>query len=336
MRESFLKLAACPMCGGTLNPRQTVRRHGEIVSSTLACKDGPHKYPVVKGRPLLLPKGAPQRWVSPVDEAMGLAELPTVPPFSFPRLREMGLEAALTAVRENKEGRRRTDPAEPWDATSLADGDLPGKARYRLSGGWLSHRGRRHRLLRPLEELPKRVRCWVESVRDARPRRILDLASGGGGGIASILKGYQGAELICATERDLRCTWAIQSKARELGFQRMEAVGADVGRLPLRDGCFDAVTSLMALQEILGMRDLSREVFRVLAPGGRWFALYAEPETWGEITTEAYMRFAREADMFGGHDALLRTAEKAGLRGETLERFARGPRTYHAVAFHKA
>jgi len=335
VRESFLELAACPMCGGTLDPRQTVRRRGEIVSSTLACKNGPHRYPVMKGRPLLLPKGAPQRWVSPVDEAMGLAELPTTPPFSFPRLREMGLEAALTAVRENKEGRRRTDPAEPWDATPLADGKLLGKARYRLSGRWLSHRDRRRRLLRPLEELPKRVRCWVDSVGDARPRRILDLASGGGGGIASILKGYQGAELICATERDLRCTWTIQSKARELGFQRMEAVGADVGRLPLRDGCFDAVTSLGALQEILGMRKLLREVSRVLATGGSWFALYGKPETWGEIAPETYMRFAREADMFEGHDALMPAAEKAGLRGETLERFASGPWTYHAVAFRK-
>ncbi|MFO7950653.1 MAG: hypothetical protein R6U36_09820 [Candidatus Fermentibacteraceae bacterium] len=55
----------------------------------------------------------------------------------------------------------------------------------------------------------------------------------------------------------------------------------------------------------------------------------------GEITPETYMRFAREADMFEGHDALLRTAEKAGLRGETLGRFASGPRTYHAVAFRK-
>jgi SAM-dependent methyltransferase len=324
------------MCGGTLDPRQTVRRHGEIVSSTLACREGPHRYPVVEGRPLLLPKGAPRRWVSPVDEAMGLAELPTVAPFSFPRLRQMGLEAALKAIRDNEAGRRRTDSAESWDATPLTDGELPGKARYRLSGGWLSRGGRRRALLKPLDELPKRVRCWVESVRDARPRRILDLASGGGGGIASILKGYRGAELVCATERDLRCTWTIQSKARELGFRRMEAVGADVGRLPLRDGCFDAVTSLMGLQEILRMRDLLREVLRVLAPGGRWFALYGEPETWGEITRGTYMRFAREADMFGGHDALLRTAEKAGLRGETLGRFACGQRRYHAVAFHKA
>lgn len=55
----------------------------------------------------------------------------------------------------------------------------------------------------------------------------------------------------------------------------------------------------------------------------------------GEITQETYMRCAREADMFGGHDALQRTAEKAGLRGWTLGRFASGPRANHAVAFQK-
>jgi len=34
VRDSFLELAPCPMCGGTLVPRQTVRRRGEISRGT--------------------------------------------------------------------------------------------------------------------------------------------------------------------------------------------------------------------------------------------------------------------------------------------------------------
>jgi SAM-dependent methyltransferase len=323
------------MCGGRLKLSAGRVRSGRVLSGTLDCRDGPHRYPVVLGRPILVPAGVRDRWLSPVDEAMGLLDADTAVPLSLPRVREIGPERAVAAVRPAAEPERDA----PWDATGLDTKRLRGRARYRFYGGWLQARSRMRRLLEPFDRLPPRVRRWAEAVADAGPRSVLDLASGGGSGVASILKTWPGGGLICATERDLRCTWAVQRKARELGCSCVEALGADVRRLPFPEASFEAVTSLAALQEIQGMSRLVREVRRVLAPGGSWFALYREPETWGVLSDREYRRFAEAADMFRGHEALVRTADRAGLSCRVLGRFAPCPGgrelDYRLVAFRR-
>ena len=319
MHQRLADILCCPMCGGALAPSNCRSRGGRIISAELVCGSGLHRYPVVMERPVLLPKGAVDRWLSPIDEALGLTGAETAVPFSFPRLRELGISSALSMLQEGELDDDAPEKGVPWNALSLVNRGLRNKASYRRSGRFLDHRGRREKLLKPFAKLPERCRLWALQVLRAKPESVLDIASGGGGGVSVLIRAGVKPKLLCSTERDLRCTWTVQRGARELGFDNLEAVGADVRRLPFDSGSFDAVTSLAALQEVLGMRRLTTEIARVLRPGGSWFAIYSEPETWGEIGIDQYMDFAEATDMYRGHHALLETARQAGLYTEAVQ-----------------
>ena len=121
----------------------------------------------------------------------------------------------------------------------------------------------------------------------SRPRRVLDVASGGGWGLSRSLTHTVDLEYVVAMDRDLKCVWLIQHRVERMGCSSYcEATGADARILPFKDESFDFATSYHSVHAICGISDVLVEVHRVLAPGGRFqlsghnleLANYVEPE----------------------------------------------------------
>ena len=253
-------------------------------------------------------------WKAPIDEALGIPDFtPVEGPLSMGRLALIGVDKAIAELRTHRHESHRVPEAAPGDA-SMPD-ELDGQARYRMSGRWLGSSGRKEKFLTSLSEMSDSFRAFVDAATSTGADTILDIASGGGSGICCIASVLDSSRRIFAAERDYKCLWSIQSKFDHLGRgETSEAVGADVRRLPFPDGSIDLVTSVAALPEVKGISEVLSEVSRVLIPGGKYLAIYnPEPDTYGIVPIEDYTRFAREADLFSGHDDFLDAAEEAGL-----------------------
>lgn len=99
----------------------------------------------------------------------------------------------------------------------------------------------------------------------------LEIGCGRGVGVEVILEVF-GAERVDAFDLDARmialAKTRLATKARNVRLWK-----GDVTRIPARDGVYDAVFDFGIIHHVVDWRRALREVFRVLAPGGR---LYAE------------------------------------------------------------
>jgi demethylmenaquinone methyltransferase / 2-methoxy-6-polyprenyl-1,4-benzoquinol methylase len=103
-------------------------------------------------------------------------------------------------------------------------------------------------------------------VRDWKPARILDLATGSGDLALSLAKHCQGAEI---TGADFCLPMLLQAKAK--GVERL--VVADGMRLPFADETFDALTIAFGLRNMESWPDALREMSRVLKKEGHALVL---------------------------------------------------------------
>ncbi|HWB60475.1 MAG TPA: ubiquinone/menaquinone biosynthesis methyltransferase [Chthoniobacteraceae bacterium] len=109
-------------------------------------------------------------------------------------------------------------------------------------------------------------------VRDWKPARILDLATGSGDLALALAKACPGAEIIGA---DFCLPMLKQAKAKGL----VRLVVADGMRLPFEDGTFDAVTIAFGLRNMESWPGALREMSRVLKTGGHALVLdFSIPE----------------------------------------------------------
>lgn len=122
-------------------------------------------------------------------------------------------------------------------------------------------------------------RRWrAEAVREAlaaRPRRILDVATGTGDLALAIKARAPQAEVVGLDFAEPMLELARQKAARhEL---EIELVRGDAQALPFADGSFDAVTVAYGLRNFADRRLGLREMHRVLRPGGRLVVLEFPP-----------------------------------------------------------
>jgi SAM-dependent methyltransferase len=116
-------------------------------------------------------------------------------------------------------------------------------------------------------------RRFTAAVPDGDYRRILDVGCGTGRSTLPFAARFPDAELhgIDLAAPCLDCAY-MRSTAAGIGVrwsqQRAE-------RTDFADGTFDLVHSTFLLHELplAALRDVTREVFRILAPGGRWVSL---------------------------------------------------------------
>ncbi len=314
MQSSALEYLRCPECRGHLSIYHTTKRNGDIRSGKMKCAKCDNQYPIILGRPALLPNTAVNTWQAPVDEVLGM--LPGTPVnglLSLNRLKETGVEGAIEQLR-NRSMNTETIESDPNAVTK----ELLSKARYLNSGEWFKHNGRAERLLTFPAEGGINLDIFNEfmiTVQRTKPKDLIDLLSGGGYGVTHQAFQNRGLRRIAAVERDLKCLWNIQYRFKHIGRSWIsEAIGGDVRRLPIAPDSFDTAMTLQGLVELYGISGFLKEAYRVLKKGGYYIALYSEdPVTFDILPVSDLRRFAMAADLYAGHEQFISAAEKVGF-----------------------
>ena len=204
MQNSALEYLRCPECRGRLSIHRATKRNGDIRSASLNCAKCDNQYPVILGRPVLLPNKAVNTWQAPVDEVLGVPPgTPVNGLLSMNRLKEIGIERAIEQLR-NRSKNSEVIESDPNAVTK----ELLGKARYLDSGEWFKHKGREERLLQFPAEGGVNLNIFkkfMNTVQRTEPENLIDLLSGGGYGVTH--QAFQNSDLrrIAAVERDLKC-----------------------------------------------------------------------------------------------------------------------------------
>jgi len=149
--------------------------------------------------------------------------------------------------------------------------------------------------------------------RGLRPRRVLDVATGGG---HTALAFAAFAPAVVAFDLTLPMLGAARDFARDRGVGHVRFVAGDVAALPFADSAFDVVTCRIAAHHFADVAAAVRQVHRVLRPGGSFLLQdilgHDDPDA-GAFITEVERRRDRT------HVRSYRAAEwKAFLRGAGL------------------
>jgi demethylmenaquinone methyltransferase/2-methoxy-6-polyprenyl-1,4-benzoquinol methylase len=127
----------------------------------------------------------------------------------------------------------------------------------------------------------------VRAVRSWQPGLILDLATGSGVLAAKLSRACPSATVVGADF----CEPLLRLAATARRLPRL--VRADALRLPFADGTFDAVTVAFGLRNMVSWADASREMRRVLKPGGHVLVLdFSLPRGWWRGLYLVYLRHA--------------------------------------------
>jgi SAM-dependent methyltransferase len=105
--------------------------------------------------------------------------------------------------------------------------------------------------------------------------RILDVGCGDGTAELSLGRLRISQLRLFAIDRDIARVARTAALGRSHNF-RLGLAGADVARLPFRDGVFDATFCVAVLQHVHDVESAVRELSRVTRPGGR--VLVVEPD----------------------------------------------------------
>ncbi len=336
MQSSALEYLICPECREHLSINHTAKRNGDIRSGSMNCVKCDNKYPIILGRPALLPNMAVNTWQAPVDEVLGV--LPGTPVnglLSMNRLKDIGIDRAIDEL-----SNRSTNTEVVESDSNAVIKELLGKARYLDSGEWFKHKGRTLRLLKFPAEGGVNLDIFNEfmnMVQRTEPENLIDLLSGGGYGVTH--QAFQNSELrrVAAVERDLKCLWNIQYRFKYIGRSSIsEAIGGDVRRLPIASESFDSAMTLQGLVELCGISGFLEEAYRILKQGGYYVALYSEdPVTFDILPVSEFRRFAIAADLYAGHEHFISAAEKTGFSVISTEAFEGTRGTKRITVFRK-
>ena len=290
MDERTAQVLACPTCHGEFQRHRIRRQDGQIASGRLVCEGCEVEFPIVQGRPLLVPPGAPQQWMTPMDEVLGWEGPPRNEERIFEWIAQNGVDEA---IRRAQVWAAQSDEPVPRPeggkiAATAVSSTLRNKARYRMSGRWFQTvrtdvgisdgvNLRSWALEYPRTPIPDSAedRQALDEVAyqvgQLRPQRVLDIATGGGHCVSRTLANLPAFDLAVAIDRDQVDTmWSVQYKFSHLGLTpRAESIGGDARALPLRSEAFDVATCHGGFYEVAGVTRMLAEAYRVLRPSGR-------------------------------------------------------------------
>lgn len=160
----------------------------------------------------------------------------------------------------------------------------------------------------------------LPALRAGRTRRVLDIGCGTGQLAARIRQALPAASVVGC---DFSAGMLQRAVARS---QAIDWVRGDAGRLPFRDGAFDAVVSTEAFHWFPDQDAALAELFRVLAPGGRLLlALVNPPIAAVSAVMHVGSRLVGEPFYWPTTAQMRQRVEKAGFRVESQRRIFRLP-----------
>jgi ubiquinone/menaquinone biosynthesis C-methylase UbiE len=170
---------------------------------------------------------------------------------------------------------------------------------------------------RPVHDAVLRV------LREAAVRRVLDIGCGTGQLVTRIAETLPRVRVVGC---DFSAGMLRRAAARSGSKHAARWVQGDAGRLPFRDGAFDAVVSTEAFHWFPDQHAALRELFRVLAPGGRLvLALVNTPAPLVSDVMYAGSRLVGEPFYWPTIRQMRRRVEAAGFRVESQRRVFRLP-----------
>lgn len=340
MNISTIGYLSCPICKQELNPINTFKNNkGNISSGKLKCSND-HEFPIVLERPILLTKNHFDKWVAPIDEALGIDD-EKIPPLSLPRLKDIGIENAINMVKKNTIVlNNKKSYSHNNDYSDIITNQLVNKAKYRKSGKWFT-RGNKGRLLSnsKLDKNNNQTKSAIlfrDSVTKLNPKSVIDLASGIGNGVSWIVNEYEEFDKVISVERDIPCTWSIQYRLENINnSNNIDVIAGDVRNLPIKSGSFDVATTMASQIEIHGIKQFLKEVHRVLKKDGSYVTVYAyDPPLFGLMGKKEYRRFAQVADLYSGYEDFVKLCADIGLK-EVRTTFIEHPNRKECVSIFK-
>lgn len=119
----------------------------------------------------------------------------------------------------------------------------------------------------------------VAAVKAARPRDVLDLATGSGDVAFALARALPAATRILGM--DFCAPMLDEARAKRPSGSALEFVLGDALDLPFPEGEFDAVTIAFGLRNMADRGRCLSEIRRVLRPGGRLLVLeFSQPQRW--------------------------------------------------------
>ena len=192
----------------------------------------------------------------------------------------------------------------------------------------------------------------VRAVHDARPKSVLDLATGSGDVAFALTDGLPpGVQVTGMDFCQPMLDEAVKKRAASARWSGIEFKPGDGLALPLPDALFDTVTISFGLRNMADRARALREMRRVLRPGGRLYVLeFSQPYFWFRPFYYAYLKFALPAiagvvtgdrfayeylcgsiEQFPGRDAMVEEIRLAGFSSVNAT-----PLTFGIVALHEA
>ena len=137
-------------------------------------------------------------------------------------------------------------------------------------------------------------RRLVSALRSARPKDILDLATGSGDVAFAISRGLPSTVKIVGMDFCQPMLDEAEAKKKNADSTRYQNVTfrpGDALSLPCEDSGFDAVTIAFGLRNLADRPKGLREMRRVLRPGGRLYVLeFSQPYRWFRPLYYFYLR----------------------------------------------
>jgi len=321
---------ACPHCHSALRLNIGFHRRDEIWDGEFVCRKCKVVYPLFLERAILLREDDIHSWTAPIQELLGIDE-PVESPLFLGKLKEIGIEKALEMAKDSE----KKLSIEEASAENLQK--LRSQVQYIRSWQWFSHKAREHRFWEALNTPSPSVVEFIETVKAHQPKKVVDLLSGSGSGVVALGNALPDSTQFYAIERDLRCLWIIHEKFRAIKkVENVEPIGADVRYLPFVDQSFEMATSMMGVQELVGIRQFLDEVSRILTDGGHYVALMnKEPWLYDEISADEYKKFAGETDLFVDAESFRQLAIERGLQPVKEQFFTEDEKELYLVDFQK-
>ena len=181
--------------------------------------------------------------------------------------------------------------------------------------------------------------CWwrrnlVRSVVPGPTNTVIDMAAGTLDVTLSLIRRYPELHVYATDICEPMLRYGEQHKMRAGERSRVTTMVADARRMPLPDGCADAVTIAFGIRNVRPRMDALREMHRLLVPGGRacilefapvstplfgpcyhWYLRHIMPRLAGLVShsTSAYDYFADTIENFPKPDAFSEELREAGF-----------------------